>query len=526
MKNAGWIGVRIESPSFTRPKVLCMTLAALVTFVLLLGIGAGGPKVWQYGSTQTSAKIFLSDGGRDAYGTRRSISKANQVFFVESRLQRPTFEEFNTTEDISAHLEMQLSVTGDDGRMLVDSKPITRHILCKAGANFCRWYYVATQDLISTSSYIITVVMKSPDFWEIGHSGGNLRTTAAASFTVRTRVWYINSSYTHFEMGWKYFFLITTLLVALAPRYGYFSGLRSIGKRDWTYQQKWILALLILLVVFNDPFFAITVYSGKPAVNLGLSAWYILCVLVFTAALLLYWLSLFSDMKGLARDVVSSQRTNHGTPGAESAVRHTARYWRLKLLLVSAITVTNAAAYFYYRYNKSMTPEFTGIDDNKQANIAFGAILAVLMAACMMWLLVLIATGSCKYVGKLSRGYKFLFALTVLTVVMCCAGVFSAATYPLSSSGTVFLGFYGLLNVYIWTLALAYMPVHETSDMNDIGLTAWNNNNNSTNNNTAADDKAYTTNVNGNSSSSRAFSHGSSTGLAQHGQAYTVEAYV
>eukprot|EP00953_Heterococcus_sp_UTEX-ZZ885_P006368 3894-Heterococcus_DN1.PRE.1 len=143
--------------------------------------------------------------------------------------------------------------------------------------------------------------MKSPDFWEIGQSGGNLRTTAAASFTVQTRVWYINSSYTHFEMGWKYFFLISTLLVALVPRYGYFSGLRSIGKRDWTYQQKWILALLILLVVFNDPFFAITVYSGKPAVNLGLSA------------------CLFSDMKGLARDVVSSQRTNHGTPGAESA---------------------------------------------------------------------------------------------------------------------------------------------------------------------------------------------------------------
>jgi Wnt-binding factor required for Wnt secretion len=528
MKNAGWTGVRIESPTFTRAKVLCMTLSALVTFVLLLGIGAGGPKVWQFGSTQLSAKIFLSDGGRDAYGTERHITRANQVFFVESRLARPTFEDFNTTEDISAHLQMQLSVTGDNGKMLVDSKPIARHILCKAGAEFCSWYYVATQDLISTSSYIITVVMQSPDFWEIGHTG-SLRTTAPASFTVQTRVWYINSSYTHFEMGWKYFFLIITLLVAVLPRYGYFSGLHSIDRADWTYQQRWVLALLVCLFWFNDPFFAITVYSGKPAVNLGLSGWYILCVLVFIAALMLYWLSLFSDMKGLARDVVSStHRTNqtvnthtsYGNPGIESAVRHTARYWLLKVLLVSAITVVNAAAYFYYRYNKVMTPEFTGIDDNKQANTAFGAILAVLMVAYMMWLLVLVATGCCKYVRKLSRGYKFLFALTVLTVVMCCAGVFTAAAYLLSSSGTVFLGFYGLMNVYVWTLAIAYMPVHETSDMNDIGLTAWNNNNTSTT--TASANKP----ADGNSSSNRAYSHGSSSGLAQHGQAYTVEAYV
>ena len=56
-------------------------------------------------------------------------------------------------------------------------------------------------------------------------------------------------------MGFKYTFLVLTLLVMFAPKVGFFMAMCPVPRASWTWEQEWTAVLLVLLVGFNDPLF-------------------------------------------------------------------------------------------------------------------------------------------------------------------------------------------------------------------------------------------------------------------------------
>ncbi|KAG5178203.1 Wnt-binding factor required for Wnt secretion-domain-containing protein [Tribonema minus] len=458
MEHDGYSNVRIEGSAFSKPRLLCLGLTFFGAFILLLAIGAGGPDVWVVEGTNESATVTLVAGSTsNPFGKDRTIKQENQIFSVNSRISKPVFAGINTTDThISATLGLELTVTAD-GKDVVDGETVYRDIHCypdapsENGTQWCSWFDTYTVDLIDATQYVITGWLIGPDYWTLYQLNDTaLHTVQPASVRVETQVWYVNDAYTKFEMGWKYFFVVVTFVAALLPRWGYYMKLRTTRRSTWSFQQKWTLTLLIGLFWFNDPFFAARVYS-EGGTQLGFTAFYMLCVLAFMSMLLLWWLCVFSDM------VLIGAREGAGGGQGSALQLHGRCYWAPKAILVAGITLVNAGAYFYYRYTKTVSPEYDGVSDAKTQAKVFAGLLGTLMAVYLVWLAVAILRG-CVYVQRLSAAYQFLYSITMVTFFISIVGVFTAAFYPWSTSGITFLGFHGLYNLYIWTLAFAYAP--------------------------------------------------------------------
>lgn len=88
-----------------------------------------------------------------------------------------------------------------------------------------------------------------------------------------------------------------------------------------------------------------------------------------------------------------------------------------------------------------------------------------------MWTIVL-GLRSCGSLRRVSPSYVLLYFVTLLACLVAIIGVFVAAYYPYSTSGAAFVGIHGLLNVYVWTLAVSFSPVRTRSskDSNSLGM--------------------------------------------------------
>ena len=103
---------------------------------------------------------------------------------------------------------------------------------------------------------------------------------------------FVNKSFTSWQMAWKIVFNICTLLMMFAPSTrkgggGYFYHLRQVPLKNWTDLQCWLGALLVMLVIFNDPLFIIEVFSKE---GVYLAALYIVFLGAFLATMMFFWL--------------------------------------------------------------------------------------------------------------------------------------------------------------------------------------------------------------------------------------------
>jgi hypothetical protein len=61
--------------------------------------------------------------------------------------------------------------------------------------------------------------------------------------------------------------------------------------------------------------------------------------------------------------------------------------------------------------------------------------------------------------GSVSEPFRWLFCLSSVSLLATVIGVFIGVGYGVPATAFVFIGFYGLLNAYVWTLAISWTPV-------------------------------------------------------------------
>lgn len=443
-------GIRIDEHGLTKPRILCAGLAFLLSFVFLLLIGYAGPEIWQEVDYETSAPITLTTGNTEYYFVNHGVVKENQMFYVESRIAYPQLEGVMDGSVSEAELGMTLSVTDSNGDEVLPPLAIERDMECEPGEDWCSWYFLMSQEFINSDTYYIDVGIDSAS-WTLD-TGEIVPGNTTAVFKVQTRVTQVQAQYTKFEMAWKYLFLLGTTFAMFLPRIGYVNRYLRLHSSDRSFEQSFTLALLCLLWWFNDPLFIFTIYVGGQ-VSLAISGFYIICVVVFIAALLFWWLCVFD----LARKTSSDMRGSGRGMGDTIGGRNSCCFYGPKLLLVFAIALVNMGAYFYYRYSTVIKPEYTGVADTGGAGESYAGLIGFLMAIYML-LLIFYLIMSCGNIMRLPLAHQMLHSASAVTVFICIVGIFTASFYPWDSARATFVGFYGLYNMYCWALSWCFAP--------------------------------------------------------------------
>jgi len=136
---------------------------------------------------------------------------------------------------------------------------------------------------------------------------------------------FVNKSFTSWQMAWKIVFNICTLLMMFAPSTrkgggGYFYHLRQVPLKNWTDLQCWLGALLVMLVIFNDPLFVIEVFSKE---GVYLAALYIVFLGAFLATMMFFWLCVVHEASlQVSTSEASHERSEPRAKRATSEASH------------------------------------------------------------------------------------------------------------------------------------------------------------------------------------------------------------
>ena len=221
----------------------CIFLFSLLSCVI---IGATGPDVIESRNDSVSTLEINSSGDAKWVGTVSDMMQLNQLFWLSVKVYRP-----QSTEDDIGVVETYINVTGYDSLVSGSNKKelfFNRHdqheVYCSR--NECSEFYIFGQSTIRFRRYDVHIQFHNLDSKFLQNDD---------LFNVLINLHTINSEYSKFELGWKSFFCLTTVLVLLLPYEGFAYKLYSIPFNLWSFEQVWVVGLLVCLFFFNDPFF-------------------------------------------------------------------------------------------------------------------------------------------------------------------------------------------------------------------------------------------------------------------------------
>lgn len=111
----------------------------------------------------------------------------------------------------------------------------------------------------------------------------------------------INIGYSQFGLALRYVFLILTTVSTVF----FILRLRKIDRSVWVIEQKLVVALSIITIFFNDPFYAATISSPNQANNLFSVMW----VVNLAVYLVLFWITILDVLSSLTQRINNENET-------------------------------------------------------------------------------------------------------------------------------------------------------------------------------------------------------------------------
>lgn len=440
--------------SLSTKALVASALAFFVSLVILVIVGAVGPYAALNREFAVSSTCFPLDnctvtGSVDL----PDMTPYNQATWVTVRILRPRLlatgqpvlpaTEFRWTQGYT------VSVTGD-GNQLVDNLPHTTNAQCRPNDEQCFGIFLFAASHIYYSKFAVKVTLQSP-LAAFAQFGASLDPTVR--FVVRQGT--IAEEYTTFEIGWKVFFIVITAIILgiyigrLLTGPGSRDGLRRIIPN--TTQQKWVLALGILLFFYNDPSFP--TYITRP--TLVLSGFYAVCSFTFLATLLLYWLVIFDlariqGERGLTYDVDEVPSDPRERPGA--------CFWVPKLILISIFWTISVASYMYVRIAQLTDPSYSITEAVGSQVVGWFSSFVTGIAAIYVLYFFGIVVLTCRNFRTLRPSNRFVVAVTIVALIIILAGLFVGSFTALRETSAAFLASAGVANLYVWALLLLHLP--------------------------------------------------------------------
>jgi len=341
------------------------------------------------------------------------------------------------------------------------------HEKCKQSELWCQPNRIWHVDHISKKYYFFKVVLYQSlpsDVMDNSFYDSHL-------IPFKIKVFSMNPSFTTFELGFKYSFLAVTLLVLLCPKYGYFPNfaqtpLKSLSSTHW-----WLLFLLQGLVFFNEPFIGARV--NAESLDNELTKFATFSSTLYICFLLYYWLVLLDDCR--LRASITSVLNPVANPFDSSISEKPetqmsfAKFYLPKMCLVFTIWCLMFITYVTAITIQTADPSFQLYGDaNRKSSLLRGLMDATLSFLCIYVLWIIVVIGFLlKRVYQIPRNYQFLAILTLLTLTFTLVGIFIGIAFPIPNSSFIFLGFYGMINCYVWVMSIAWTPEPSTHDLMD-----------------------------------------------------------
>mmetsp|Transcript_4047 Transcript_4047/g.6177 ORF Transcript_4047/g.6177 Transcript_4047/m.6177 type:complete len:475 (-) Transcript_4047:57-1481(-) len=451
MENASYSAVRLEKAKYSNARAGgVMTAVFIVGITICLILGINGPSVYEIKDSQIvtdTLDVIWS-------GTVSNLETWNQRLFLQMRAQNPdlnltaltytqnqTINIWGRDKDFSNECENGCGECNDPTSLklcdvLVRNMTYLSTIQCKEGEVWCGWTTVLEQPFVDYFIYDMQVYMNHPANFE------------GDEFTLQFEIVYINKAFTKWEMHWFYAFCLFTLLVMFAPGFGFFTAMIKVPHHLWSRQQVWVATLLVSLLAFNNMFFVFQVHSSNAKFFFDL---YVVQLSTFLSILFLFWLEIFADM---------ADGEMQGSDPAQlwqRSRRKALREYAPRLALIFLIWLTTILVYTYVRVKQVGDPSKASVEDLS----SFGPVKVfafVLASVYFIWLLVDLYK-TFRHIHRLMSGYRFVLAITLVTIVSTVCGMLSGDLAPSELQPWPIAFFLGLYNMYIFTLAWCYTPV-------------------------------------------------------------------
>ena len=389
----------------------------LVLFMLTVVIGIVGPKPWVYYPTDTAT--MPSDG---FWTTGLNVTKLNQRINVYAALINkapPSVEkanyQFNFTSSVSGLKK------GASSYSLIKTSSDIRDVACYKDQQFCDATVVVNVPYVDYESYSFNLTLNDA----LGKGFTDVRYYFAV----------MNSSFTQFELWFRFFFLLTTVAVIIV----YAVKLRGFEWKDWAIEQRWVAFLLFGLLGYNNPAFPLTILLDG-------AFWPFLDQVMlasFLVLLMFFWIIMFDGIR------------------TEPQLQTFRTFYLPKFIMLALFWIAAVVIFTWTELAQIRDP---GADVYKKpAFLVFYVIMVLLLVIYLFWLsyVVFRAISSRNAMPYLSLRLKFFGIFTLLVLIVVVAGVIGGAIGPISNNAAQLLSFISLLNLYVYTLAFVYFPSKE-----------------------------------------------------------------
>ena len=187
---------------------------------------------------------------------------------------------------------------------------------------------------------------------------------------------------------------------------------------------------------------------------------------------MLFWLCTYDELRldeGGARDGRSPYATH----------RNLVIFFCPKLALIGTIYGILVWLYTHWNTKRAEDPTYDGSEDDTLWNgyvylkFSFTHILVLtfsnfrevtvvaLVVVYSFYLFGLLILNADK-IRQFSAPFKFIFVLTMITVVFTLVALASGFFFPFLVPALVFVLFYAVINLYLWTIAFSYCPFRES----------------------------------------------------------------
>ncbi|RZF38143.1 hypothetical protein LSTR_LSTR005504 [Laodelphax striatellus] len=311
----------------------------------------------------------------------------------------------------------------------------TRHLRCEK--KYCDQVTVAHLGFLDYNYYVLTVF-----FYDL-ESFHKRYHISEITFYFKS----YNPGFTQIEIWFRFIFLLSTFIVTC----WFAHNLRKYPIYDWSIEQKWMSVLLPLLLLYNDPIFPMTflVNSWLPGMLDAIFQASFLC------ALLMFWLCIYHGLRQNERRILT--------------------FYLPKLLLVGPLWVCAVVMATWQKLNELEDPTYSYKLDTSNF-YSFKVFFFIFVGLYLTYLLCLIlrAYSELRSMPFFDMRLKFMTLLVMIvlaisitiTIMRFGVGVlednFVAELSTHYQSSAQFMGFYGLLNFYLYTMAYVYSPSNKT----------------------------------------------------------------
>jgi len=392
----------------------------------------------QYGNFSSNCSNPFNMSSNPVFMTRVSnVTGMNQLLYLTGVFRRSA--NYNpVAKETSFSMQFSVGVYeyNDQNSILQEISQQVSHtvsILCNDDENFpCGDPVVVLIPELKYSNYLIVIEALNPSQY------------ASSSFELQGFfVNFIDVHYTNYLFGLRYTFLCVSMITVAIYLYR-MRNLRAFS--DWVIEQKAILVLSFLLILFNNPFYALVILVP------GEASFFFSTLFTVNFCIYLYgfWWTTYQRIR-----LENQQKATK-----------TLTIWKgifLLLLWVFVLTSLCLLNHFYL--------EDPGFDFDTEYQKTYLAFLIIAMLFCAFAALALLREIIYIFMNFKTRIWrqKLLFALSSFFIFAFFVFIFSGSFSSFNDNGSRVLLSIGIMNLYVFALQLLYVPtkrgIRETQEI-------------------------------------------------------------